>query len=71
VPVTTVREDETYYDPPLDQRDTISQYASKVMEGSKGLPISVCVMTGAYQDEKCLRVMRDIEQHVSFKTSCR
>jgi len=71
VPVTTVRADEQHYrteDLPENQRDKAANItASLVMKNSEGLPIAVQVMTPAFQDEKCLRVMREIESLVDFK----
>mmetsp|Transcript_17335 Transcript_17335/g.25806 ORF Transcript_17335/g.25806 Transcript_17335/m.25806 type:complete len:98 (+) Transcript_17335:317-610(+) len=69
VPVTTIREDEAYYslvDLPKNQRDSFARLASKVMEGSAGLPLSVAVLTSSFQDEKCLQVMKVIEDLVQF-----
>lgn len=71
VPITTVKENEQHYrmeDLPSNQRDKQAKItASKVMPGSAGLPISVSIMTPGFQDEKCLRVMREIETLVNFK----
>jgi len=53
-------------DLPVDQQDEIARVAAEVMEGSTGLPIGVAVMTLAYQDEKCLRVMKEIERRIGF-----
>lgn len=69
VPVTTVKEDEQHYrmeDLPENQRDKQAKLTASLMEESAGLPISVSVMTPAFQDEKCLRVMREIESLVNF-----
>lgn len=71
VPVTKILPEEAEYDPSSHQRDRISRDVSQAMgEGCVGLPISVCVMTPNYQDEKCLRVMKDIQQHVGFNAKC-
>jgi len=72
VPVTTVRSDEQHYrveDLPVDQRNdkAAKMVANLVMPGSKGLPMSVSVMTSAFQDEKCLRVVKEIERLVNFR----
>jgi len=69
VPVTTIREDEAYYslvDLPKNQRDSFARLANKVMEGSAGLPLSVAVLTSSFQDEKCLQVMKVIEDLAQF-----
>ena len=71
VPVTTVREDEQHYrieDLPEDQRDKAARLTdSRVMKDSVGMPLSISVMTPAFQDEKCLRVMKEIERLVNFE----
>ena len=69
IPITTIRENEQHYrneDLPKEQRDMMSSYIAQEMKDSAGLPISVSVMTPAYQDELCLRVMREIEKGVNF-----
>lgn len=71
LPITTIREDEQQYyayeDLPKEQRDMMSVYAGQEMKGSAGLPMSVSVMSPLYEDEKCLRVMKEIEKGVNFK----
>lgn len=71
LPVTTVRSDEQHYrmeDLPHVQRDKAARLADqRVMKNSAGMPISVQVMTPAFQDEKCLRVMKEIERLVDFR----
>lgn len=70
LPITTIRHDEQYYhmsDLPKNQRDTMSWYANKEMKDSIGLPIGISVMTPAFEDEKCLRVMKEIEKGIDFK----
>jgi fatty acid amide hydrolase len=70
LPVTTVRADEAHYrrkDMPADQRDIISRIVAQVMQGSEGMPISVCVMSPSYRDETCLRVMKEIEKTIPFQ----
>jgi len=69
VPVTLVQEEEQQYpkeDLPTNQQDYLANLAAKVMEGSAGLPMSVAVMTPAFQDEKCLRIMKEVERVVNF-----
>lgn len=74
VPVTTVRDDEQhYYDSkehrdqlPKNQRDQLARFAAQEMKGSAGLPISISVLTPAYKDETCLRVMKEVEKVVGF-----
>ena len=69
VPVTTIREDEQSYpmeNLPPNQRDHWAKKAQECMEGSAGMPLSVAVMTEMYRDEKCLRVMKEVERVVEF-----
>jgi fatty acid amide hydrolase len=69
VPVTLVQPDEQQYpmqDLPPNQQDYLAALAEKVMQDSAGLPMSVAVMTPAFQDEKCLRVMKEVERAVGF-----
>lgn len=70
LPITTIREDEQYYrfeDLPKVQRDIMSADAHKEMIGSAGMPMSISIMTALYEDEKCLRVMKEIEKGVNFE----
>jgi fatty acid amide hydrolase len=69
LPITTVREDEQHYlleDLPKNQRDIMSKYAAEEMKGSAGLPMSISIMAAGFEDEKCLRVMKEIEKGVNF-----
>lgn len=52
---------------PEDQRDSFAHLASQVMECSQGLPLAVSVLTPAFQDEMCLRVMKEIEGAACFE----
>ena len=79
VPVTTVRDDEQcYYEHgsnedgaedklPVDQQDEYARLTRIVMKDSAGLPMSVNVMSCAYQDEVCLGVMKEVERVVNFQ----
>jgi fatty acid amide hydrolase len=70
VPVTTVRPDEAHYrkeDLPENQRDLTANHAAKIMQGSQGMPIGVSIMAPAFQDEKCLGVMKQVERLVNFQ----
>mmetsp|Transcript_29057 Transcript_29057/g.41095 ORF Transcript_29057/g.41095 Transcript_29057/m.41095 type:complete len:593 (+) Transcript_29057:239-2017(+) len=69
VPVTVVKEDEEHYRPgdlPANQRDAFMKEIQKVMKQSAGMPLGVNVMTPKHQDEKCLRVMKEVERVVGF-----
>ena len=75
LPVTTVREDEQHYyeskehreELPKNQRDHLARLAAREMKGSAGLPINLSVLTPAYKDETCLRVMKEVERVVNFQ----
>jgi len=72
VPVTTVRPDEANYDLaslPANQQDKIARIVANQVcnEGSVGMPIGVSVMSTAFQDETCLRVMKEVERLVHFR----
>ena len=69
VPVTLVRENEQHYSMdnlPMNQRDFMAKLAMKSMANSAGLPMSVSIMAPAFQDETCLRVMKEVERVVAF-----
>lgn len=70
VPVTVVRrgEEEEYRneDLPANQRDAMADVVRQVMKKSAGMPLSVNVMAPAFQEEKCLRVMKEVERAVRF-----
>lgn len=69
VPVTCVQVNEQKYpmeELPENQQDHLAYLASKVMEGSAGLPMSVAIMTPAFQDEQCLGIMKEVERVVNF-----
>ncbi|CAB9500823.1 acid amide hydrolase 1 [Seminavis robusta] len=70
LPITTVRQDEQHYrfeDLPKIQRDIMSKTVAEEMVGSAGLPMSISIMTPGFEDEKCLRVMKEIEKGVNFQ----
>ena len=66
VPVTTVRQDEQFYKEAPN--DGYCQMAHQVMENSAGLPMGVSVLAPMFQDEKCLRVMKEVETLAGFTT---
>jgi len=70
VPVTTVRADEAHYrkeDLPENQRDSMANFAAKIMQGSEGLPICVSVTAPPFRDETCLRAMKEVERLVNYQ----
>ncbi len=59
IPVTKVRADEQRYE--SDIRDCMTKLARKSMVNSAGLPIGIQIMTPPFEDERCMRCMREIE----------
>ena len=66
VPVTHVREDEQTYKPRVAFNDSYHKQAASNSAGSAGLPIGVQVATLPFQDELCIKAMREVELGVSF-----
>ena len=67
VPITKVREGEDEYE--LSEglfKDIFTAPAKKTMKGSLGLPVGIQVCTLPWEDEKCLRVMKEVETAVGF-----
>jgi len=60
LPVTTVREDECFYDE--EPRDGISRKLHAAMRGAAGLPVGVQVMGREWRDELTLGCMREVER---------
>ncbi len=70
VPVTIVRDNEQHYrfeDIPENQRDEMAKLTQTVMDHSSGMPLAIHVMSPSFQDETCLRVMKEVEKVVQFK----
>ena len=66
VPVTLTRKDEWVYGDD-GHNDVFTAATKKVLEGSEGLPVGVQVATLPFQDELCLRVMRELEGLLQFR----
>jgi len=68
VPITVVREDEQHYSKQNSTPywDMFSKKMNDNMLKSGGLPVGVQVCTLPYEDEKCLSVMRQIEEEITF-----
>lgn len=60
LPVTTVREDEQYYE--SDIWDSYSKRAQEAMKDSAGMPVGIQIACPEYFDEKCLGCMKVIEE---------
>lgn len=69
VPVTRVRPEEACYplnEVPRAQRDSIARAAGRAMQGSGGLPVGVQVAFLPFEDERCLHVMKELQDAVGF-----
>jgi len=65
VPVTTVREDEQTYE--ATKGDIMGKAIAEAVAGSVGLPVGVQIAALPFQDELCLRLMREVEGVIAFK----
>ncbi|CAF0924195.1 unnamed protein product [Didymodactylos carnosus] len=65
VPVTVVKDDEQRYSD--DFNDSYTKKAASVCQNSKGCPIGVQVAGFPWQDEKVLRIMKELEDKIQFK----
>ena len=61
VPITKVRENEQFYEGPPDK---VTEVIKQMMNESEGLPIGVQVATLPFEEEKCLRVMKEIQDSI-------
>jgi len=68
-PITLIQPDEMHYHDKKHSNDVITKlFCDQIMLGSASLPISVSVMaTGAFHDEVCLAVMKQVKQVVQFQ----
>jgi Asp-tRNA(Asn)/Glu-tRNA(Gln) amidotransferase A subunit family amidase len=60
VPVRRVRKDEQYYEPKL--KDIPARVIKHNTKDSEGLPVAIQVAGMTFQDEKCLGIMKEIEE---------
>ena len=65
VPVTVVKEDEQTYE--AARGDVVSEGIAEAVAGSVGLPVGVQIAALPFQDELCLRLMREVEGVIAFK----
>lgn len=65
IPVTTVREDEQHYE--TRHRDPTAKLSIDCVKGSAGLPVGVQIASLPFNDEKCLGLMKHIEQLMDLK----
>eukprot|EP01015_Nassula_variabilis_P022906 TRINITY_DN4237_c0_g1_i3.p1 TRINITY_DN4237_c0_g1~~TRINITY_DN4237_c0_g1_i3.p1 ORF type:complete len:394 (-),score=61.88 TRINITY_DN4237_c0_g1_i3:89-1270(-) len=66
IPVTKVKEGEEVYDERdcIHKGDMFFKQAEKAMRGSKGLPVGVQISTLPFEDEKCLKIMKILEENL-------
>jgi len=65
VPITTVkREEQSFSD---KHNDGWTNLVNETCKGSEGMPISVQVISHAFEDEKALAVMQALDQKVKFR----
>ena len=67
LPITTVKEGEDVYDEKCGKsQDFTEKKIAEDMRGTVGLPMGIQVATLPWQDEKCIAMMRIIEELVPF-----
>lgn len=67
VPVTKVRPGEdTYETSGSKEHDLFHKKACESIKGSVGMPVSVCIYTLPWEDEKCIGIMRLLEDQIKF-----
>ena len=67
IPITIVGENETIYDEIMrSNRDMIAKKAQENLNESQGLPVGVQVITPFMEEEKCVYLMKQIEEKIRF-----
>lgn len=66
-PVSTVKEDEQYYESKENPNELITKTCRKALENSKGMPLGIQVSTLPYEDEKCLTIMKHFQELTDFR----
>lgn len=67
VPITLVYENEKVYDERIrSNRDMITSKTRENLEDSQGMPVGIQVVTMFMQEEKCVGIMKQIEEKVGF-----
>ena len=67
LPITKVTEEDVSNMAEYTGQDLWHRTVKKGMVGSEGLVVNVQVVTLPWQEEKCLRVMKELEEAVAFK----
>ena len=67
VPVTVIGESETAYDEVVaTNRDMITKKARENMVESEGMPVGVQIITPFMEEERCVAIMKQIEDGIKF-----
>ena len=67
VPITVIDENETIYDEiRLQNKDMITKKAQENLNDSQGLPVGIQVVTPYMEEEKCVYLMKQIEEQIGF-----
>ena len=64
VPITTVREDEQYFEDFFD--DKFTKAANQAMQGAAGMPVGIQVVSYPGKEEEVLYVMKLIDDEIKF-----
>merc|ERR1711964_860415 len=70
VPIRTTHANDVHYprsELPRRQWDSIHRCAHYSMIDSDQLPIGIQVLTKPFEDERCLRIMKELQDHFNFK----
>jgi fatty acid amide hydrolase len=70
VPIRTTHANDVHYprsELPRRQWDSIHRTAHYSMIDSDQLPIGIQVLTKPFEDETCLRIMKELQEHFKFK----
>jgi len=68
VPITLVKEGEDVYPREIcPENDSYYKAEVQNMKGSVGMPIGVQITTLPYEDEKCVNLMRQVEEEINFR----
>jgi fatty acid amide hydrolase len=66
IPTTLVRSEEENYVEDKNS-DMYTKFINKALKGSTGCPVGVQIITLQYEDEKCLEIMKLVEQTANLK----
>ena len=67
VPITLVQKGEDVYpESQYKDKDSFYHWEVKNMKDSVGLPVGVQITTLPYEDEKCVNIMRQLEEEIQF-----